>query len=284
MLCVSFVHGNRSTTISRNKYFMAIHHLKMKLVPEPSTWAIMLGGLAKLMFIRPKKSKLALPGFGAIRQDHQFVLRNTEGFTLVELLCVIAVMSILAVMSGPSLIGIMSGSKLTNNVYELSALIQQAKNVATTQNTYVWLGFNSYTQNGLPCLMVAAVSAKSGLATDLQNNNYQLLAKTSILANAALDTTKSYLSLPGLDQADNNDAASQSAYSFTMSVAGKTNVTFSEVIAFSPDGSVSLPQANGSLNLVPCVGIGLNMGQGPGAHTAAVQVHGLSGEISVFQK
>ncbi len=210
--------------------------------------------------------------------------QGKAGFTLVELLCVLAIMSIVMATSWSSLAGLMTGSSLTNNAYNLGGLVQQAKTAAMTQNTYVWLGFYSYTINGAPAVAVATVTSKSGLATDLQNNNYQVLVHPLTLKNVVLAQSTDYINkLPGVDNTNNADA-SQSAYPFQLNLPGQGVVTFSDVIAFSPDGSVNLPQSDGSLLLEQCVGVGLDASPSKTTQTVAVQIHGLSGQVSIFQQ
>ncbi len=213
----------------------------------------------------------------------KFSGRSMKGFTLVELLCVLAIMSIVMATTWSSLAGLMTGNSLTNDAYDLSGLVQQAKTAAMTQNSYVWLGFYSYTLNGAPVIAVATVSAKSGLATDLLNNNYQPLVKNLTLKNVVLDQAKAYLNLSGVDT-NNSDAVTQSTTTFMANVPGQGNVTFSGVVAFSPEGSIYLPQTDGSLTPVPCVGIGLDAAPSKVTKTVAVQIHGLSGQVSIFQE
>jgi len=213
----------------------------------------------------------------------------------VELMCVLAIVSVMASMSWSSIVGIVSGNRLTNNAYELSGLIQQARTTALTEHTYVWLGFYSFTQNGAPALMVTSLAENSGQASilpstsSLPNSNFQLTSQSVILKNVSIASVTNYTSpaLPGLDVADNTDVGSQ-AYSFPMSVPGTSNATFNNVIVFGPDGQTYLPTSTGALgsNPVLCVGIGLNSSPGTAnhLHTAAVQIHGLSGQVSVFQQ
>jgi prepilin-type N-terminal cleavage/methylation domain-containing protein len=218
--------------------------------------------------------------------------RSQRGFSLVELMCVVAIMSLLASVSWPAIVGLVSGNRLTNNAYELSGLMQAARTTAMTQHTYVWLGFYSYTTaEGSPAVMVASVVGNSGLSTDLPGN-CRLSTKPVILKNVKLApfaTPPNYAALPGLAVPDNVivfDAGSQTS-SFQWNVPGNSSATFSDVIVFGPDGQASLPlTSTGALQLVQCVGVGLNAAPNSTSnlHSVAVQVHGLSGQVSVFQQ
>jgi prepilin-type N-terminal cleavage/methylation domain-containing protein len=218
------------------------------------------------------------------RDARKLSARRAAGFSLIELLCVITIMSVVMATTWTSIVGLISGNKLSNSVYDLSGLVRQAKTAAMTQNTYVWLGFYSTTLDGAPTVMVSTVYAKSGLATDIQSKNVLSLVRPVTFKNVALDQAKHYLTLPGVDVTDNNDAATQSNFTFTQNIPNQGIVTFSEVIVFSPDGSVNLPQADGSLSMVPCVGIGLNASPAKVSRTVGVQIHGLSGQVSIFQQ
>lgn len=217
--------------------------------------------------------------------------RRSGGFTLIELLCVIAIMGILAAICGPSIASVAAGDRLTNNIYELSGLLQQSRAAAMAQHTYVWLGFYSYTQDGSPALMVASILpnsgilAANGIQTDIANNQFRTSTQRVVIKNAKLADVSNYSALPGLDVANNTDAGSQ-AYSFQLNVPENSSASFGEVIVFGPDGEVNLPQEDGTLKVTQCVGIGLTAAPGSGnrTHSAAIQIHGLSGQVSIFQQ
>lgn len=220
------------------------------------------------------------------RFEEKMAAISQKGFSLVELLCVITIVSILASVTGPSIIGMISGDQLTNNAYQLSGIAQQARTTAMSQHTYVWLGFYSYTSSGSPAVMAATVQINSGLSTDLPNTagNYRLASKPVILRNSTIATAANYTGMVGVDSTDNTDVSTQT-YSFTMSVPGNANATFTDCIVFGPDGQVYLPTSVGAIvQPTQCVGMGINASPAHAVRTAAIQIRGLSGQVSVFRQ
>jgi prepilin-type N-terminal cleavage/methylation domain-containing protein len=211
---------------------------------------------------------------------------SRKGFSLVELLCVITIVSILASVTGPAIVGMISGDQLTNNAYQLSGIAQQARTTAISQHTYVWLGFSSYTNNGAPAVMAAMVQIDSGLSTDLPNvaANYRLVSKPVVLRNATIAAASAYTGLTGVDSTDNTDVSTQT-FTFPMSVPGNANATFTDCIVFGPDGQVYLPTSAGAIAApTQCVGLGINAANSHTLRTAAIQIRGLSGQVSVFRQ
>jgi prepilin-type N-terminal cleavage/methylation domain-containing protein len=215
-------------------------------------------------------------------------LRNRGGFSLVEMMCVLAVVSVMMSIAWPTVVSLVSGNRLSNNAYQLSDVMQQARATAMARHTYVWVGFYSYTDaSGVPAVMVASVSGNSGQSTDLANNNCVLTEKPTILKSAAISAATAYATLPGYDSSVTTTDVAAQGYSFPnpMTVEGKANVTFTDVIAFGPDGQANQVQSGGGLLLVECLGMGLQ--QEPTSsklHVAAIQLRGLSGEVSVLQQ
>ncbi len=61
--------------------------------------------------------------------------RNRGGFSFVEMLCVLTVVSIMMSLAWPALVGMVSGDRLSNNAYQLSAVLQQARSMAVARHT-----------------------------------------------------------------------------------------------------------------------------------------------------
>jgi prepilin-type N-terminal cleavage/methylation domain-containing protein len=72
--------------------------------------------------------------------------REPCGFTLVELLFVTAAIGSLMVLVAPAFTAIKRSSDVTNAAYTIKSLLEQARNCAMANNTYVWIGF--YEEDG----------------------------------------------------------------------------------------------------------------------------------------
>lgn len=68
------------------------------------------------------------------------------GFTLVELLFVIALIAILMVLVAPAFTTIKAGNDVTTAAYTIKSALAQARTYAQANNTYTWVGF--YEENG----------------------------------------------------------------------------------------------------------------------------------------
>ncbi len=67
--------------------------------------------------------------------------REPCGFTLVELIVVIALISTLMVLVAPAFTGIKSAGDVTSAAYTIKDALEQARTHAMAYETYVWIGF-----------------------------------------------------------------------------------------------------------------------------------------------
>src|SRR4029077_13086713 len=75
-------------------------------------------------------------------------VRGSEprGFTLIELLFVTAIIGSLMILVAPAFTSIRSSGDVTNTAYTIKGVLEQARNYAMANNTYVWIGF--YEEDG----------------------------------------------------------------------------------------------------------------------------------------
>jgi prepilin-type N-terminal cleavage/methylation domain-containing protein len=72
---------------------------------------------------------------------HAVRVREAYGFTLVELIVVIALICTLMVLVAPAFTGIKSGGDVTSAAYTIKDALEQARTHAMAYETYVWIGF-----------------------------------------------------------------------------------------------------------------------------------------------
>jgi prepilin-type N-terminal cleavage/methylation domain-containing protein len=65
---------------------------------------------------------------------------NTRGFTLVELLVVMSIMIIMMALAVPSISKFKDARDVSQAVYEIAGLLEQARSYAMANNTYVFVG------------------------------------------------------------------------------------------------------------------------------------------------
>ena len=84
----------------------------------------------------------ACPRWGvATAADNAVRTREPCGFTLVELIVVIALISTLMMLVAPVFTGIKSAGDVTNAAYTIKDALEQARTYAMAYKTYVWIGF-----------------------------------------------------------------------------------------------------------------------------------------------
>ncbi|HWY40459.1 MAG TPA: prepilin-type N-terminal cleavage/methylation domain-containing protein [Chthoniobacterales bacterium] len=68
-------------------------------------------------------------------------LLKRDGFTMLELLVVMGIMALLMVLVVPAFTRIKLGNEITTVAYTIAGALEQGRNYAMGNNTYVWVGF-----------------------------------------------------------------------------------------------------------------------------------------------
>ncbi len=89
--------------------------------------------------------------------------KRDSGFTMVELLVVVAIMIVLVALTVPALTSMAKGNQMTQSLIEMTGLLEQARQYAISRNTYVWVAMrpNPNGANGDE-LSVAVLASKTG--------------------------------------------------------------------------------------------------------------------------
>jgi len=200
---------------------------------------------------------------------------SSRGFTLVELLAVIAITATLAFLAVGSIPGIANSSSMNKAVGGIQSSLQEARTYAMANDTYVWVGF--YTNLSQQNVTVGVVAGQTGAADDLAGGSYSAISKVSVYDYFSINSISG---VPGVATGADDISSSQIG-TFSERSAGAT-VNFTEVIQFSPQG-VATVLPNSSSHWIQ---IGLQPLRGGSASTtdvAVFQVGALSGQVNVFR-
>lgn len=221
--------------------------------------------------------------------------KQGRGFTLVELLTVIAVMSVLVSLAAPALSSMAKGSQMTQSLIELSGTLDQARQHAISRNTYVWVALrpNPDGPNGDELSMVVLAS-KSG--TDplpwsnygtVPNDEIDLITRPRTFDQMRFEEAGKYTKsdIPRLDGKSTTSIAntpSDNTAVFRIKLPGAASlVDFDRVIQFTPTG-----EARVSSSVIDVIEFGLHPTRGKtgdASNVAVLRVNGLTGQTAVYR-
>jgi prepilin-type N-terminal cleavage/methylation domain-containing protein len=156
--------------------------------------------LAARAFTLLGRSYYAVVSAKAGRCHWSLVMRHTA-FTLLELLVVIAIIAILMVFVAPAFTTVKTGNDLANAAYAISGVLEQARNYAMANNTYVYVGFYEEDAASLSAtkatppypgkgrLLLAVVASRDG-TTACEDSNSTLINPISLTANNIIQIGK----------------------------------------------------------------------------------------------
>lgn len=219
--------------------------------------------------------------------------RFTPGFTLAELLIVIALMVILAVFSTQAVSGLFSAGNVNQAVNGISLTLSQARSYAMAHDTYVWVGFTP-SPTASTTLTVGVVGGTAGESTDLTTTsgtpplpNYGPIVRAQNYPNFTLTKVTAFNwqneNIPA--GTDLLTSGTPSSWSFTETVGSSSTLikfgsSYGPIIQFDPQGEASV--VAGTLPHWIQFGLQPNL-KASDPNVAVIQVAGLSGQIQVFR-
>lgn len=241
-----------------------------------------------------------------------------QGFTLIEILVVIAIITIMAALAIPAVMSLSSAGSVTTASYDISGAIEAARSYAMAHDTYTWLGFfeedgTAFSANpaqaGIGRIVISTVASNDGTmiysstATApvyIDPTRLTQVSKLLRISNVHLKsysngtgTGTTFATRPPLVSANGRigDTAPPSGalpyFQYPVGASGTAQYTFTNVLQFSPRGEVLVSSMAGVMT--PLIEVGLQPVNGDVANTksqnlVALQVAGISGSVILYRQ
>jgi prepilin-type N-terminal cleavage/methylation domain-containing protein len=201
----------------------------------------------------------------------------SNGFTLVELLVVMALIVILSAIAVPLIPSLLKANQLDSSVNTLSGILEQARETAISANTFIWVAFTDAPANSPTGTWVATIQSKDGTESPsttvtspwtttpitIPGNNLQLLSKIQNLGGVKIVDANSPplpASLVAKAPASPTTLFEPAGMQWTVTPLQNTGVGagvyFTHAFEFTPNGEAHVPTWNGNIQfgLVPTIG------------------------------
>lgn len=210
--------------------------------------------------------------------------RKATAFSLIELLAVMAVVTVMMAAAVPAISGLKSTGNISSAAYEIAGTLEQARAYAMANNTFVYVGFAERDQldagkSGKGQIVMAAMGSKNGSRT-FNPANLSALTRLRKLPNVRLEEGLPNAggltrpeALAGYQVASDAFSAQDS---FTLS-----GVTFIKIVQFDPRGMASIQSR--SATVPQWMEVGLIGAAGSSPDSAAVVIDGVTGVAKIYR-
>jgi len=225
-----------------------------------------------------------------------------SAFSLVELLVVLAVISVISAGMVPLINSLSMAGNLTKSASDISSILEQARAYAMGKDTYVYVGMqevdavNPNPVNGTGRLVVAVVTSLDGARPyttgSLAAADIAAISKPQYFNAAHLTSASSLVNgstMKGRPAASVDLSAATATTAFSWPLTGTPEYNFTKVIEFDPQG-VARVQASGAYNasIQACIEIPLipahgNIAAASVNNQAAVQIDGVTGAVRIYR-
>jgi len=227
---------------------------------------------------------------------------SVRGFSLVEVLVVMTIMSILAVAMPIAIGAFTSAGKLTQSASDISSVLAQARAYAMAKNTYVYVGMQEVdgtrpsVANGVGRVAVAVVASLDGTrpytSGPLATTDIAEISKPQFFNSTHITTATSLVN--GVNMTSRPTCAvdlssATASTTFQWPLTGTAQYSFVKVIEFDPQGVARVQTGTAyspsvqSYIEIPLVAAHGDIAAANIGNQAAVQVDGVTGAVAVYR-
>jgi prepilin-type N-terminal cleavage/methylation domain-containing protein len=248
--------------------------------------------------------------------DNCVARRARSGFTLVELMVVVAIMILVAAFIAPAFTNLKSAGDVTSAAYAIKGVLDQAHTYAQANNTYTWVGFfeenvanpspNSVTPK-IGRIVMSVVASKDGTIVydpsnptkidttkliqvgkliKIENAHLWTHTDTPSGAGSTFDTRPSVTATYCIGDTSPPDSLTPFQYPVG-NPEPALQYAFVKVVQFSPGGETRINNSTSTYSLQPAAEIGLKPTHGTNVDTInpiAIQFTGVGGTVTIYRK
>ncbi len=207
-------------------------------------------------------------------------MKSTRGFTLIELMVVVAIMALMMALSGPLISSLSGANSVDKAVTDLSNTLEQARAYAMANSTYVRVGFGTVAKSSsspIPLFVVFCLYSSDGTLSVTDMTQWPTVGRPLVLSNFNFNNnlvTNSADVTPGTPSAP-------SALSFTRAIASLGSITFNGCIQFSPNGTAQVVASTPARFIAVAIDRPAPL---EGKNPFVLRLGGLTGTIEVLRK
>jgi prepilin-type N-terminal cleavage/methylation domain-containing protein len=240
--------------------------------------------------------------------------RANRGFTLVELLVVVAIMAIMLSILIMSISGVKGSRDLGKATYDIQGVLEQARTTAMATGTYTWVGFfeedpstpgtagtgqvvisvissaagTNLDPVGSPVATLPAVDSVTGRPMLVQVNKLIKVPNVHLAAIASTLVTRPAITAatPANYQVGSGSFPNTTSFYYPVSAttAAAAQYTFNQIIQFNPQGDATriadYPTPLMEVGLLPTHGHTL---PATTTNAAVIQVAGIGGQVFAYR-